>query len=131
MENRLKILVADDETDITDLLKSYFLSMGHECEVVNNGRDALRVASEKTFDVILVDVMMPYMDGYHLTHQITSSLKNPPIIIIITSRDTQFEKGIAKMSGAYEIVQKPFNLDDLMKTINNAVLSRRNNENSK
>jgi DNA-binding response OmpR family regulator len=65
-------------------------------------------------DLILLDIMMPYIDGYHVAYEITAKLgNNAPRIVIITSRDTVREKGIALMSGAHEIIQKPFDLDEL------------------
>ncbi|HOJ85744.1 MAG: response regulator transcription factor [Elusimicrobiales bacterium] len=117
MENKLKLLIADDEMDITELLKGFLSSHGYECEAVTNGKDALNKIKQNKYDLVLLDVMMPYIDGYHVAYEITNQIENPPHIIIMTSRDIQFEKNIAKMSGAAEIIQKPFNLDDMLKLI--------------
>lgn len=118
MENKLKVLIADDDLDITELLKSFLTSNNFECEIVNNGRDALSKIMEKNYDVVLLDVMMPYVDGYHVAYEISNKIsQKQPLIIILTSRDIQFEKPIAKMSGAFEIIQKPFELDNLLNII--------------
>jgi DNA-binding response OmpR family regulator len=64
------------------------------------------------------------MDGYHVAYESTTDMENPPAIIIITSRDIQFEKNIAKMSGAFEVIQKPFELDKILEVIKKAVERR-------
>lgn len=119
MEDSLKVLIADDDIEITELLKSFLSVNNFECDVVNNGRDALSKLKEKRYDVVILDVMMPYIDGYHVAYEITNQqdVDQQPLIIILTSRDIQFEKPIAKMSGAFEIIQKPFTLDNLLETI--------------
>lgn len=119
MEGNIKALIADDDTDITDLLKTFLLTHNFECDVVNNGMEALSKIREKKYDVVILDVMMPYIDGYHVAYEITNqhNINEQPLIIILTSRDIQFEKPIAMMSGAFEIIQKPFELDNLLNTI--------------
>jgi len=124
MENKLKILIADDDTDISELLSNFLTSKGYICDVVNNGKDAILKVRDHKYDLVLLDVIMPYIDGYHVAYEITNNLENPPIIIILTSRDIQFEKPIAKMSGAYDIIQKPFKLDMLASIIENAFKSK-------
>jgi DNA-binding response OmpR family regulator len=65
-------------------------------------------------DAMLLDVMLPYLDGYHVAHELTEKLgAKAPRIILITSRDAAREKGIALMSGAEDILQKPFEMSEL------------------
>ena len=114
MESRKRILIADDDPDIIDLLESYLKRAGFEVTIRVNGKDALQAAEAGKFDLVLLDVMMPYIDGYHVASEISSRLgTDAPKIIIMTSRDTASEKGIALLSGACEVVQKPFSLDEL------------------
>ena len=114
MESRKRILIADDDPDIIDLLESYLKRAGFDVTVKVNGKDALQTAETEKFDLVLLDVMMPYIDGYHVASEISSRLgTDAPKIIIMTSRDTASEKGIALLSGACEVVQKPFSLDEL------------------
>jgi DNA-binding response OmpR family regulator len=124
MENSINILIVDDEIDITELLSSFLKSKGFNCDVVYNGKDAIDRIKTKKFDVVLLDVMLPYIDGYHVAYEITSEMENPPAIIIITSRDTQHEKNIAKMSGAVDVIQKPFELDKILEVIKKVVERR-------
>jgi len=114
MESRKRILIADDDPDIIDLLESYLKRAGFDVTIRVNGKDALQTAETEKFDLVLLDVMMPYIDGYHVASEISSRLgTDAPKIIIMTSRDTASEKGIALLSGACEVVQKPFSLDEL------------------
>jgi DNA-binding response OmpR family regulator len=114
MAGRKRILIADDDPDIVDLLETYYKRKGYEVSVVVSGKEALQKLETDKFDLVLMDVMMPYIDGYHVAYEITSKLgADAPRIIIMTSRDVASEKGIAMLSGAQDVVQKPFTLDDL------------------
>ena len=114
MESGKRILIADDDPDLIDLLEAYFRRQGFDVTAKVNGKDALQAAESDRFDLVLLDVMMPYIDGYHVASEISSRLgSNAPKIIIMTSRDTSSERGIALLSGANERVQKPFSLEDM------------------
>ena len=72
------------------------------------------IITREKLDLVLLDVMMPYIDGYHVASEICSKMgRNAPKIMIMTSRDTVREKGIALMSGAVSVLQKPFGMLDL------------------
>jgi len=124
MENSINVLIVDDEMDTTEILLNFLSANGFKCEAVYNGKDAISKIKSGKFDVVLLDVMLPYIDGYHVAYEITSEMENPPAIIIMTSRDIQFEKNIAKMSGAFEVIQKPFELDKILEVIKKAVERR-------
>ena len=114
MADRKRILVADDDPDLLDLLQMDLVHQGYDTLTAANGKDALQVAMAEKLDLILLDVMMPYIDGYHVAHELTDKLgAKAPCIIIITSRDTTREKGIALISGAHEVLQKPFEMTKL------------------
>jgi DNA-binding response OmpR family regulator len=109
-----RILVADDDPDLLDLLKMDLTYQGYEVLAAANGKDALQTALNEQLDLVLLDVMMPYIDGYHVAYEITNKLgAKAPKIMIMTSRDTVKEKGIALMSGAAEVMQKPFEMAKL------------------
>ncbi|MBI4679562.1 MAG: response regulator transcription factor [Elusimicrobia bacterium] len=114
MADRKRILVADDDPDLVDLLKMDLANQGYEVLVAMNGKEALQMAMGEKIDLVLLDVMMPYIDGYHVAYEVTSKLgSGAPMIMLMTSRDTAREKGIAIMSGAAEVLQKPFEMDAL------------------
>ncbi|UPT74116.1 MAG: response regulator [Elusimicrobiota bacterium] len=113
-DTKKRILVADDDPDLLDLLKMDLTYQGYEVLAAANGKDALQTALNEQLDLVLLDVMMPYIDGYHVAYEITNKLgAKAPKIMIMTSRDTVKEKGIALMSGAAEVMQKPFEMAKL------------------
>ena len=125
MVDRKRILVADDDPDLLDLLQMDLSHQGYDTLTAANGKDALQVAMAEKLDLILLDVMMPYIDGYHVAYEVTTKLgPKAPYIIIMTSRDTTLEKGIALMSGAYEIIQKPFEMVKLHERVAAALDSK-------
>jgi two-component system alkaline phosphatase synthesis response regulator PhoP len=114
MADRKRVLVADDDPDLLDLLQMDLSHHGYDTLTAANGKDALQIALAEKIDLILLDVMMPYIDGYHVAYEVTNKLgPKAPHIIIMTSRDTTREKGIALMSGAQEVIQKPFEMSHL------------------
>ena len=111
MADKKRILVADDDPDLLDLLKMDLSFQGYDVVAAANGKDALQVAVNEKLDLVLLDVMMPYIDGYHVAYEVTNKLgAKAPCIVIMTSRDTTRERGIAMMSGATEVIQKPFEM---------------------
>ena len=111
MADRKRILVADDDPDLIDLLKMDLGNEGYDVLVAVNGKEALQTAMAEKLDLILLDVMMPYIDGYHVAYEVTNKLgAAAPPIVLMTSRDTAREKGIAIMSSAAEVLQKPFEM---------------------
>lgn len=114
MADRKRILVADDDPDLLELLKMDLGFQGYEVLAAMNGKEALDIATKEKLDLVLLDVMMPYIDGYHVAAEICSKMgANAPKIVIMTSRDTVREKGVAMMSGAIAIMQKPFGMTEL------------------
>ena len=119
-----RILIADDDPDLLDLLKMDLDFQGYAVSSAANGKDALQLAMVENYDLVLLDVMMPYIDGYHVAYELTNKLgAKAPRIVIMTSRDTVKEKGIALMSGAMEVLQKPFEMAALHARIQ-AVLAK-------
>ncbi len=117
-DTKKRILVADDDPDLLDLLKMDLTYQGYEVLSATNGKEALQSALNEQLDLVLLDVMMPYIDGYHVAYELTNKLgAKAPRIMIMTSRDTVKEKGIALMSGATEVLQKPFEMAKLHERI--------------
>ncbi|NNN06830.1 MAG: response regulator [Elusimicrobia bacterium] len=114
MADKKRILIADDDPDLLDLLKMDLGYQGYDVLGAVNGKEALEFALKETLDLVLLDVMMPYIDGYHVAYELTNKMGDKaPRIMIMTSRDTVKEKGIALMSGAMEVIQKPFEMKNL------------------
>jgi DNA-binding response OmpR family regulator len=114
MTDRKRILVADDDEDLLDILQMDLARQGYDTVVATNGKDALHLAMTERLDLILLDVMMPYLDGYHVANEVSSRLgRRAPQIIMMTCRNVTKENGISLLSGARESIQKPFEISKL------------------
>ena len=113
-----RLLVVDDDTLLLDMLSQGLQAQGYQLATATNGRDALRLLTTQPFDLVVLDVMMPYVDGYHVAHEIQTILgENAPKVLLITGRDTAKESGVILMSGADAAIQKPFDLKQILAKI--------------
>ena len=108
------LLVVDDDPALRELLHDVLLKDGYQVIVAASGDAAIAAAAARRFDGVLLDVMMPGTDGYHVALELTKNRRiEESKIIIMTARDTVREKGIAMMSGAIATLQKPFTVSEL------------------
>ena len=114
-----KILIVDDEQDIVESLKFVLENEGYECYSAYNGDDGLKSAKEIVPDLILLDIMMPKMNGYKISRllKFDSKYKNIPIIML-TARSQEEDKLIGEETGANEYITKPFDLDFVINKVN-------------
>lgn len=118
MADKKRILVVEDDPDLLDLLQMDLAQHGYDALKATNGKDALQIAMVEKLDLILLDVMMPYLDGYHVAEEVTNRLgPKAPYIIIMTCRDITREKGIILLSGAQEAMQKPIVVEKLRERV--------------
>lgn len=115
------ILIADDNKQILSILEEYAKKEGFAVTTVHNGEKALEKALEKAFDIILLDVMMPGMDGFAVCREIRKHSNVP--IIMITARGEDFERIMGLDNGADDYIVKPFSPGEVMARIR-AVLRR-------
>jgi len=114
------IHVIDDEPVIHDILGQLLSSEGYEVEISSSGEEALEKHSSQNFDVILLDLLMPGLDGI----QVLKGIKkiDPQAVIIIITAYASVESAISAMKiGAYDYIQKPFKHDELLLTIGRAI----------
>lgn len=111
-----KILIVDDEQDIVESLKFVLESANFTCYCAYNGEDGLRLAKELVPDLIILDVMMPKMNGYKICRLLKydAKYKNIPILMV-TARSQEEDKLIGEETGADEYITKPFDLDEVVK----------------
>ncbi|WP_102050900.1 response regulator transcription factor [Pygmaiobacter massiliensis] len=102
-----KILVAEDDEDIVELLTLYLSNEGYEILSANNGEDALRIAKETKVDLAVLDIMMPKMNGYELTKKLRE-VSNLPILIL-SAKNQDSDKILGLGLGADDYLTKPFN----------------------
>ncbi len=114
------ILIVDDEQDIVESLKFVLETAGFNCYTAFDGEEGLRLAKEIIPDLIILDVMMPKINGYKISRLLKydSKYKNIPILMI-TARSQEEDKLIGEETGADEYITKPFDLDDVLKQVEN------------
>ncbi|MCI8307816.1 MAG: response regulator transcription factor [Lachnospiraceae bacterium] len=117
------ILIADDNQDITDILSSYVKKEGYEPLVAVDGKEAVSMFDRFNPSLILLDVMMPYKDGYQVCREIREKSDVP--IMLITARGEDFERIMGLDIGADDYIVKPFSPSEVMARVR-AILRRTN-----
>ena len=102
-----RILIVDDEPEILELLALYLRNEGFSCFLFPNGKDALDSLQENTYDLAILDLMLPDMDGFTICSKIREHYKFP--IIMLTARNEDMDKITGLTLGADDYVTKPFN----------------------
>ncbi|MCC3864648.1 response regulator transcription factor [Terrisporobacter petrolearius] len=110
------ILVVEDDIDIIKLLKIYLENDGHRVISAQNGLDALQIIENIKVDLVVMDIMMPKMDGYELTMRIRSKYTIP--IIILSAKNEDSDKIMGLNLGADDYMTKPFNPLEIVARIN-------------
>lgn len=118
----LTILVADDVMENAELIKIRLQMMGHQVDVVYNGKEAVDASLIKNYDLILLDMYMPVMDGYEATKIIKKEGKDSDIrIIAISANDMDSDKEILETEGFDGVLSKPVDFDELDNIMNKIV----------
>lgn len=117
------LLIADDNEQILDVLAEYARKDGYKIYTAKTGTDALKEFSRREFSAVLLDVMMPEMDGFEVCRRIRSKSMVP--VIMITARGEDFERIMGLDIGADDYVVKPFSPSEVMARLR-AVLRRMN-----
>lgn len=111
MENASKILIVEDDPSISDLLEMNFSVAGYCCDAVNNGKDALERIRKNVYDLAVLDIMLPGIDGFELFQDMQE--KQIPIIYLSAKSDTHSKVKGLKM-GAEDYITKPFDVLELL-----------------
>lgn len=109
----IRILIVEDEESIALNIAEYLEPRGHILDFAINGTQGLAMALEQTYDVILLDIMLPKMDGYTVCEKIREASPRHVPILMLTARDTEQEKVTGFQSGADDYLTKPFSLAEL------------------
>jgi len=120
----VSILVVDDEFSVRDSLYNWFKTEGYRVDTAENGMAALKKLQESQWDIVLVDIKMPQMDGMELQRHI-KKIDNTIIVIVITAYATVDTAVEAMKEGAFDYLSKPVDPDKLSILIRNAVNQRR------
>ena len=111
----MRVLVVDDEKLIRDVIKEYLLLEKIEVEEASNGEEALNKVKQENFDIIIMDIMMPKMDGYTACREI-KKIKDIPFIML-SARGEEYDKLIGFDLGIDDYVTKPFSPKELVARI--------------
>ncbi len=121
MAVKQKILVVDDDSNIAELICLYLVKEGFETEKANNGKEALRQMQRFDPNLVILDVMMPEMDGYETCREIRKQGNTP--VIFLTAKGETFDKVLGLELGADDYIVKPFDNKELVARVK-AVLRR-------
>ncbi len=116
-----KILIVDDDTNICELLRLYLEKEGFEADVVTNGLRAVEKFNSTSPDLVLLDIMLPGLDGWQICREIRKTAQTP--IIMLTAKGETFDKVLGLELGADDYITKPFETKEVMARIK-AVLRR-------
>ena len=116
--NKKKILVVDDEADLVETVRFPLEMEGFTVLVSYNGEDALNQARKEKPDLILLDLMLPKLDGYKVCRLLKFDEKYKHIpILMLTAKTQEKDKLLGKETGADEYITKPFDIAELMKKV--------------
>lgn len=118
----LKILVTDDEARIRDIIKQYVEFEGFECIEAENGQQAVDICNEQDVDLIIMDIMMPVLDGLSALRIIRESKDTP--VIMLSAKGEEHDKIFGLDLGSDDYIVKPFSPKELMARIR-AIMKRR------
>lgn len=126
MEDTMNILIVDDEEGIRSIIKEYCINDHFDCEEAANGEEALEKLKTKKFDLIILDIMMPKMDGFSLLKNCPKEKRIPTIVL--SSRGEEYDKLTGFDLEIDDYVTKPFSPKELIARVK-AVLSRTKKKN--
>lgn len=110
--SKLKVLIVDDEWNMRNLLRIYLMKEGFEIKEASTGKEALALVHAHLFDVIVLDVMMPDMDGWQICRQIREQVNTP--ILFLSARTETRDKIKGLDIGADDYLTKPFDSEELL-----------------
>lgn len=107
-----RILVVDDEPSITEFVSYNLKKEGYEVQVASDGAQAVEMIGSSNFDLIILDVMLPHMDGYEVVRRIRANTTVP--VLFLSARDTELDKVVGLEIGGDDYLAKPFGVRELI-----------------
>jgi DNA-binding response OmpR family regulator len=121
MTEELRILVVDDEPDTLGLIELTLHTAGYQVQLASNGQEGLQMARSNTFDLILLDVMMPDVSGFDVLRELNKDTTPPPPVIILTAKNQPEDREIGLSLGATSFLGKPITRGKLLDSIKQAL----------
>ena len=122
-----KLLIVDDEMHIRDLVQKYATFENYESETAENGLEAIGKVKHNEYDLVIMDIMMPELDGFSAVKEIRKISQVP--VIMLSARSEEYDKLYGFDLGIDDYVTKPFSPKELMRRVN-AVLARATHNNN-
>lgn len=120
--NKHRLLIVEDDFDIATMLQIYFGSLGYEADLAPRGLEALEKTRQKMPHLIVLDIMLPDIDGYEVCHCLRTQTRTSHIpIIFLTQKDERSDKLQGLELGADDYVTKPFDIEELRLRVQNAI----------
>ena len=117
-----RILVVEDDFDISNMLRIYFSGQGYEVQVAPRGGDALTLTRKQLPNLIVLDIMLPDMNGYDVCRELRTTTRTSHIpIIFLTQKDERSDKIQGLELGADDYITKPFDIEELKLRVQNAI----------
>lgn len=116
----MRILLVEDEENIRDVVKLNLEMEEYEMVTTGNGKEALKIINEQHFDLLILDVMLPDVDGFQICEQVRLTNMDVPIIFL-TAKDTSVDRINGLKKGADDYLTKPFHLEELLLRVNNLI----------
>jgi len=117
-----RILVVEDDKDISKMLRIYFESLGYEVLVAARGADALETCRRKLPNIVVLDIMLPDIDGYEVCRRLRNNLRTSHIpILFLTQKDERSDKIAGLELGADDYITKPFDIEELKWRVQNTL----------
>jgi DNA-binding response OmpR family regulator len=114
-----RILIADDDPDIRQLVIYALADEGHEVSVAKNGREAIDHVAESPPELMLLDIMMPEMDGYDVLRELDErNIKGFTKVLVLSAKGSERDWKLGYDLGADRYMTKPFDPDELLQTVN-------------
>ncbi|PJF40598.1 MAG: hypothetical protein CUN55_12520 [Phototrophicales bacterium] len=122
MADKSHILIVEDDLDLSEMLNAYFSVQGYEVATAAWGEDAVRISTERDFDLIVLDIRLPDIDGYEVCRRIRSNRRtqNTPIIFLTEKRD-RVDKLTGLELGVVDYITKPFDIQELRLRVRNTL----------
>ena len=118
-----RILVVEDDFDISNMLRIYFTGQGFDVQVAPRGTDALTMTRQQLPQLIVLDIMLPDMDGYAVCRELRTTTRTKHIpIIFLTQKDERSDKIAGLELGADDYITKPFDIEELKLRVQNAIM---------
>jgi PleD family two-component response regulator len=126
-----RILVVEDDSDIANMLKIYFAGQQYEVQVAPRGGDAMALTRKQLPELIILDIMLPDMNGYDVCRQLRTTSRTSHIpIIFLTQKDERSDKIAGLELGADDYITKPFDIEELKLRVQNAISAARRTTNT-